>query len=447
VRADRGFAQRATRRPELLGVSQGRSIGRIPTATETAAAPAPVTRPSVAAPVGAEPFADLQWGNHAIHATEGGSYRIERGDHRVLVGILYSGIDGTHPDLRSTVDAARARNFAPDIPEIDGPCEDPSCLDPADRDDLGHGTHVAGVVAAARNGLGTAGVAPGVRLVSLRVAQDSGFVFPMPMIRAIVHSGRTGIDVVNMALVLDPWLFHCADNPADSPEAKAEQRAIMTALARAVGFARSRGVLPVASLGDQAYDLDGHLTDVSSPTFPLDSAYPRDITPDCQVLPAEARGVVGVSRLDRALRLAASSNYGLPATDVSAPGGSSGAIADRILSPFPEAAAREFGMLNPDGTPNTPVLLRDCRRGVCGYYLYTTIASPFASGVAALIVSRYGHPTAGGGFTLDPAETERRLLRSATETACPADAPTCQGTLARNSHYGVGIVDALAAVR
>jgi subtilisin family serine protease len=455
VRADHGLVQRAGQHRELLGVSRGRAIGRIPSAVEaaglrpdgTGAGEAGSPAAGTSSRPGEEPFAGLQWGNQAIHATERGSYRFERGDRRVLVGILDSGIDSTHPDLVSTVDATRARNFAPDIPELDGPCEHPSCLDPADRDDLGHGTHVAGVVAAARNGLGTAGVAPGVTLVSLRVAQDSGFVFPMPMIRALVHSGRTGIDVVNMALVLDPWLFHCTDNPADSPQARAEQRAIMTAMARAVGFARGRGVLPVASLGDQAYDLDGHLTDASSPTFPLDTAYPREITPDCQVLPAEARGVVGVSRLDRALRLAASSNYGLRATDVAAPGGSSGPVADRILSPFPEAAAREFGLVDPDGTPNNPILLRDCRGGVCAYYLYTTIASPFASGVAALIVSRYGRPTAGGGFTLDPDETQRRLQNSATPTACPTDASTCQGTAARNSHYGLGIVDALAAVR
>jgi subtilisin family serine protease len=460
VLSDPGFAERAGRRAELLGVSQRRPIGRVappatgrPPVALTASPGGPTASiPAAPAPAGAgvagdEPFAELQWANQAIHATERGSYRIERGDRRVLVGILDSGIDATHPDLRSTVDASRARNFAPDIPELDGPCEHPSCLDPANLDDLGHGTHVAGVVAAARNGLGTAGVAPGVTLVSLRVAQDTGFVFPMPMIQALVHSGRTGIDVANMALVLDPWLFHCAANPADSPQAQAEQRAIMTAMARAVDFARDRGVLPVASLGDQAYDLDADLTDASSPTYPFDTAYPREITPDCQVLPAEARGVVGTSRLDRALRLAGTSNYGLRATDVSAPGGGSGDVVDRILSPFPEAAARAFGMLNPDGSPSTPILLRDCRHGECGYYLYTTIASPFAAGVAALIVSRYGSPTAGGGLTLDPDRTERLLRRSATPTACPPDAPTCLGTVTRNSHYGVGIVDALAAVR
>ena len=45
------------------------------------------------------------------------------------------------------------------MPDIDGPCEDPSCVNPADRDDNGHGSHVAGSVAAARTGLGISGIA------------------------------------------------------------------------------------------------------------------------------------------------------------------------------------------------------------------------------------------------------------------------------------------------
>ena len=51
-----------------------------------------------------------------------------------------------------------------------------------DRDDSGHGTHVAGTVAAAANGLGVSGVAPGVRLVSIRGGQDSGYVFLEPVV-------------------------------------------------------------------------------------------------------------------------------------------------------------------------------------------------------------------------------------------------------------------------
>jgi subtilisin family serine protease len=111
-------------------------------------------------------------------------------------------------------------------------------------------------------------------------------------------------------------------------------------------------------------------------------------------------------------------------------------------------------------------VFRSCTAaGACGYYAYlqgTSMAAPHATGVAALIVSRYGHrdPAHAGQLTLAPDRVERILTASAAQQACPAsggetyvpegrstefDAP-CTGTLAFNSFYGHGIVDALAVV-
>jgi subtilisin family serine protease len=171
-----------------------------------------------------EPFADKQWDMRMIDATPSGSYRVNQGRRGVLVGIIDSGIDGNHPDLRDNFNRRLSRNFTTDIPLIDGPCEHPSCVDPVDEDDDGHGTHVAGLVAAELNGLGTAGMAPKVTLVNIRGGQDSGFVFLQPVVDALVYAGLVGIDVVNMSFFIDPWLYNCLDNPADSPEAQAEQR-------------------------------------------------------------------------------------------------------------------------------------------------------------------------------------------------------------------------------
>ena len=78
----------------------------------------------------------------------------------VAVAILDTGVDAGHPDIAPNFDWALSRNFAPDIPDIDGPCEVESCLDPVDRDDSGHGTHVTGI--AAGNGLASSGVYRGV---------------------------------------------------------------------------------------------------------------------------------------------------------------------------------------------------------------------------------------------------------------------------------------------
>ena len=97
-----------------------------------------------------------------IHATPSGSYGIEPGDRGVLVGVLNTGIDGSHPDIAPNFDAALSRNFTVDIPLVDGACAaeaDGLCTDPANVDENGHGTHVAGTIASPLNGFGMAGVA------------------------------------------------------------------------------------------------------------------------------------------------------------------------------------------------------------------------------------------------------------------------------------------------
>jgi lantibiotic leader peptide-processing serine protease len=96
-----------------------------------------------------EPFAPLQWDMRMINATASKSYRRQRGNHGVRVGVIDTGVDGSHPDIAANFNRALSRNFTTDIPVIDGPCaEDPdhSCNDPADVDEDGHGTHVAGTI-------------------------------------------------------------------------------------------------------------------------------------------------------------------------------------------------------------------------------------------------------------------------------------------------------------
>ena len=126
-----------------------------------------------------------------VNATASGSYKVNQGSRGVLVGIMDTGIDGSHPDLALNFNRKLSRNFATDIPLVDGLCEDEpdqSCNDPADVDENGHGTHVAGIVGAAINGLGVAGVAPKVTLVNIRAGQDSGFFFLDATINAMVYA-------------------------------------------------------------------------------------------------------------------------------------------------------------------------------------------------------------------------------------------------------------------
>ena len=327
----------------------------------------------------AEPLADLQWDMAMIHATVAGSYAKQKGDKRVLVGIMDTGIDGSHPDIAPNFNRKLSRNFTTDIPSIDGQCEVPSCVDPVDVDDDGHGTHVAGTIAAAFNGLGIAGVAPGVTLVNIRAGQDSGYFFLQPTVDAFTYAADIGVDVVNMSFYTDPWLYNCPNNPADSPEAQQEQRTIIAATQRAVNYARQHGVTLIAALGNENTDLGHPILDDTSPDYPQGAAYSRAVDNTCLDVPAETRGVTSVSALGPSTRKSYYSNFGVEQTDISAPGGDYrdffGTPAYRtagnlILAPYPESLAIINGDLNPDGTPNNPFVIQDCEKGVCAYYQY-----------------------------------------------------------------------------
>jgi subtilisin family serine protease len=428
-------------------------------------------------PVADDPLAPLQWDMAMIHATSDGSYAVQQGSHDVRVGIIDTGIDGSHPDIAPNFDRALSRNFTVDDPVIDGACaDDPdgSCEDPPDVDEDGHGTHVAGTIGAALNGIGIGGVAPGVDLVNLRAGQDSGYFFLGPVLDALTYAGDTGVDVVNMSFYIDPWLFNCASNPADSPAEQREQRLIVSATQRAIDYARDRGVTTIAAEGNGNSDLGKPVSDETSPDYPdqVTSPHPRTIDNGCLSMPTEANGVIGVTSVGPSKRKAYYSDYGIEQADVSAPGGdvrdgnaspSDPTIpTEGILAPYPEAIARAVGDVDADGNPTTPFVVADCSSGTCSYYQYlqgTSMASPHAVGVAALIVAQYGRrDPVNGGVRADPDLVEQVLKRTATDTPCPAQNPfvyagfpeaytaLCEGTPTNNGFYGEGIVDALAAV-
>src|SRR5919112_1085300 len=437
------FLSAAAAQKALVGAARNRPIGKLPsgaaaakeeverlTAAERAKAEARAKAGSAPAGrvPGQEPLADRQWDMRMIDATPSGSYRVNQGRRGVMVGIIDSGIDGNHPDLRGNFNRRLSRNFVTDIPLIDGPCEVPSCVDPVDVDDNGHGTHVAGLVASALNGLGTAGVAPKVTLVSIRGGQDGGFLFLQPTVDAMVYAGLVGIDVINMSFYTDPWLYNCLDNPADSPEAQAEQRTVRVATQRAVNFARGHGVTPIASMGNQHTDLGNPTFDDTSPDFPPGAAYPRDVDNSCITVPTETRGVISISALGPSGYKADYSNYGIEQPDFSAPGGwfrdyfglpQNRQPENLNLSPMPQALAEE-ALQDP---ANVPFILQDCKGSTCAYYQYlqgTSMAAPHATGVAALIVSTHGrHDPHHGGLTMSPRAVERVMTRTARQTPCP----------------------------
>lgn len=425
---------------------------------------------------GPETFSHLQWDMDMIDAPE--AHASSKGDG-VLVGIIDTGIDGDHPDLAANFDPFLSRNFTTDIPDIDGPCEYDGCVDPADVDHGGHGTHVAGTVAADDDGVGIMGVAPDATLVNLRAGQDSGYFFFAETVAALVYAAGNGIDVVNMSFYTDPWLYNCASEDdyisgVWTPEQIEQQATIREGILDAVAYARSRGVTLVAAAGNQATDLAADTrADATSPDYPPGLEVERIVTANCLDLPSEAPGVIQVSSLGPSGNKADYSTYGADgAIDVSAPGGwYRDFIGTRfyrqpenmILSTYPMDVATEEGAVNKGGGLRDPhFYLRDCTIGKpCAYYQYlqgTSMASPHAAGVAALIISAYRD--AHGGASPTPDQVGEILASSATDTACPAPEDLvytdegrpeswnahCEGDATYNGVYGEGIINAAAAV-
>ncbi|MEW9548572.1 S8 family serine peptidase [Nonomuraea sp. NPDC050783] len=465
-----GFAESVAADPAVAGVSPDRSIGHA-TAEPARSFPdgSALHHSAGAGGAAAEPLAGRQWDMRMIGADR--AHARTPGSKDVLVAVIDTGIDGDHPDIAPNFERELSRNFVTDKPKddngetLDGPCEAAGCKDPVDEDDDGHGTHVASTIASPVNGVGIAGVAPGVRLVNVRAGQDSGFFFLKPSLDALAYAADIGADVANLSYYVDPWLFNCAANPADSRKEQLEQRAVVLGMQRAIDYARKKGVTIVSALGNGSTDLGRPRADDKSPGYPEGSQKTRKVDNTCLNVPAESDGVISVSALGPSGRKAVYSDYGVEQTDVAAPGGDAvdgkGADATRsILAAAPERALRAAGRIGADGKPKGADVVRDCASGTCSYYQYldgTSMAAPHAAGVAALLVSRFGKPAPGGGLTLDPATVEKLLYQSADQRACPTprqyvyqtygekETHTCEGDAADNGFYGHGIVDAWKA--
>lgn len=369
----------------------------------------------------------LQWDMEQINVPA--AHAIEDGTPSVIVGDLDTGLDFTHPDIAPNYDASRSTDCSSGTPQPLLPGNDKN----------GHGTHTAGTIAAAANGTGIVGVAPGVKIAGIKTSNDDGFFFPEMVVCSFMWAATHGIHVTNNSYFADPWLYNCRND--------AEQRVIWEAERRAIRFAQQNGVLVVASQGNDSTDLSHPHIDPISPDFPPGNEVEREVTNACSVVPVEVPGVVGVTATGNLQLKSFYSSYGISTADVAAPGG------DSILQLT--AAAPNGRVLSTHPTVSTCPPARAVFDPATGAkYCWsqgTSMAGPHAVGVAALILSAHG-PMSQGALAA-------AVQQATNPLPCPdeslyADFPqmdgspqTCQGGTAHNSFYGAGEVDALQAVQ
>lgn len=391
---------------DSVGASRTKGLPQSDVET-TIAASAPAAAPTD----GSEPLEANQWDMRLIGADK--AHKLSLGSRDVTVGVLDSGIEATHEDLAPNVDASQS------VSCIEGgkPNTAWQAWQPTTSD---HGTHVAGTIAAAKNGKGIVGIAPNVRLAAVKVVDDAGFIYPEYAVCGFVWAGQHHFKVTNNSYYIDPWMFNCKNDP--------DQAAITTAVRRAVEFSQRNGVLNVAAAGNENIDLAHKTTDVSSPddTTPA----PRPVTNDCLSLPAELPGVVVTTSVGSDGEKSYYSSYGKGVAIVAAPGGD----------------ARYQTPATPDKNGR---ILSTVTGGGYGYKQGTSMASPHTTGVVALLASTF--PWAS------PDELTEMLTSHAESHACPtgpynpggtgAWTATCEGGENDNGFYGAGIINAQKAVQ
>lgn len=362
-------------------------------------------------PVTLHPDADgtywsSQWDIRHL-TNEGKSFAIEKGGtetngkptHKAIVGVIDTGIDANHPDLKANF--VGGRNLVPvggytgkDTSETGNP------TDVKDRE--GHGTHVAGSIAG--NGK-IKGVGPDLGIRSYRIFDSSGSAPTTPIVAAIIAAANDKVDVINMSIGGYDNLKYTYNGTRYSDIAD------ILLWKRALQYAVKHNVTVVAAAGNESlnYADKKSLTDYMNANYSIPGLTYSGVSVET---PGGLPGVITVSSSNQWSKdqLAFYSNYGNSFIDVAAPGGDNGPVyaatgdlstrdfTYRALSTWPTYLAPYFTTVD----PNHP-----------GYaYLHgTSMASPKVAGIAGVIKAE--HPD------YNPAQVKALIEKTAFDYGKP----------------------------
>ncbi len=194
----------------------------------TGAAPAAAEDSSGQCTIPAENYPGRPWALQRVLLDELWEQSTGKG---VRVAVIDTGVDIKHPQLRDAVDASRGANFLPK--EADGEPLERGSLKGTD-DQVGHGTKVAGIIAARRSDkTGFVGLAPGATIIPIKHNDAEGHGKVDEMVKAIDHAREAGAKVINIS--------QDTGSPVDSPPQ----------LKQAVDRALAADIVVVASAGNE----------------------------------------------------------------------------------------------------------------------------------------------------------------------------------------------------
>ncbi|MBW8333918.1 MAG: S8 family serine peptidase [Prolixibacteraceae bacterium] len=348
-----------------------------------------------------ETFFYRQWGMDAIDAPEAWNAGYTGETARVF--ILDSGIDADNPDLAPKLNTDLSTSFVPD--------EESYNVRPGVF--FNHGTHVAGIIAAADNDWGVIGVAPNAEIVAVKVLSEFSGSGDFSWINAgIIYAADNGADVINMSLggTFNRNGFYYDENDVLQKVPAVELQNLIIAQQRAVNYAFRKGAVIVVSAGNGGSNFDGN-----GSIFKL---------------PAELQNVIAVSATapywwyyDYYYETAnpffdfpaSYTDFGKSLVSIAAPGGDNAAN--------PKVNYTWDMVISSGAGPNE----------TGGYPFYysagTSMAAPHVAGVAALIIAK-------NGGKMSPQEVTMQLLKT-------ADKIDGNGI---SAYFGKGRVNAFRAV-